>query len=61
MWMVEISPRRVIGGANDGESFNDDTASECAKTLMLLRGVGYRVPQYAIDALRDEAKQGLES
>lgn len=54
MWSLSVTPLRKIGGANDGENFNDETASECAKTLMLLRGVGYRVPQHAIDALRAE-------
>jgi hypothetical protein len=38
-----------------GESFNDDTAGECADRLEELRGIGYIVPQYAIDALREEA------
>jgi hypothetical protein len=38
-----------------GESFNDDTAGECADRLEELRDIGYIVPQYAIDALREEA------
>jgi len=42
-----------IGLPFDGESFNDDTPEECADRLEMLRGLGYVVPQYAIDALRD--------
>jgi len=37
-----------------GESFNDPTPGKCADRLESLRAIGYIVPQYAIDALRDE-------
>lgn len=43
-----------IGLPFDGERFNDETASGCADRLDELRGLGYTVPQYAIDALRAE-------
>lgn len=43
-----------IGLPHDGEQFNDETAGECADRLEELRGLGYQVPQYAIDALREE-------
>lgn len=49
------SDKVPIGLPHDGESFNDDTASECADRLERLRALGYVVPQYAIDALREEA------
>lgn len=55
MWSVGIIPRRKIGLPFDGQRFNDATAALCADTLLLLRDVGYIVPQYAIDALREEA------
>ncbi len=35
--------------------FSFDTAGECAAELERFRGCGYNVPQYAIDALREEA------
>ena len=57
MWMVDKSPRQAICGGYDGASFRDPTASACAYWLEMLRAAGYRVPQYAIDALREEAKQ----
>jgi hypothetical protein len=37
-----------------GESFTESSPSECAESLEYLRGLGYHVPQYAIDALREE-------
>jgi hypothetical protein len=46
-----------------GESFRDDTPGECADRLEALRAEGFNVPQYAIDALREEqaekARQGV--
>ena len=46
---------RKIGLPEDGETFNDATAGDCADRLEYLRALGYQVPQYAIDALREEA------
>ena len=37
-----------------GDSFNDPMPSDCADRLETLRGLGYHVPQYAIDELRAE-------
>jgi hypothetical protein len=38
-----------------GHSYRHDTPGECADNLERLRAVGLNVPQYAIDALREEA------
>lgn len=57
MWSLDLIPSRNIGLPHDGEGFSDDTASECADRLESLRALGYNVPQYAIDALRDEAEE----
>lgn len=56
MWSLGVIPRRRIGLQFDGERFNDATPSLCAETLLMLRAVGYNVPQYAINALQEEAK-----
>jgi hypothetical protein len=56
MWSVDVIPLKPIGLPHDGESFSDETATACADRLEALRAIGYHVPQYAIDALRDEAK-----
>jgi hypothetical protein len=54
-WSVRVIPRRKIGLPHDGARYNDDTPEGCALRLSVLREVGYKVPQYAIDALLDEA------
>ncbi len=59
MWTVRIIPLRPIGLPFDGETFSDDTAADCADRLEWLRGLGYIVPQYAIDALRSEVDDGV--
>ena len=61
MWMVDKSPRQIIGGGYDGITFRNATASGCAYGLEMLRAAGYHVPQYAIDALFSEAKQELHN
>jgi len=53
--MLENAERKAIGLPHDGETFNDDTAIECAIRLEHLKSIGYNVPQSAIDALRSEA------
>lgn len=57
---VLLSPRRTLGLPHDGASFNDPTPRECAERLEGLRSLGYTVPQYAIDALREEGMGLLE-
>jgi len=54
MWTVNRIPLRPIGLPHDGESFCDETAGECADRLEAIRSIGYHVPQYAINALREE-------
>ncbi len=49
--------RENIGLPHDGESFDDPDAGSCADRLEELRAIGYNVPQYAIDTLRDEAEE----
>lgn len=44
-----------VGLPHDGETYNDPTPGACADRLEDLRALGYHVPQYAIDALREEA------
>ena len=53
-WM-EKAERKPIGLPYDGESFDDPAASDAADRLQMLKDAGYNVPQYAIDALREEA------
>ena len=53
--MLDDATRKPIGLPHDGESFTDMTAGECADRLESLRELGYVVPQYAIDELREDA------
>lgn len=58
---LDRAERRPIGLPYDGESFNVPTASEAADRLEMLKEAGYNVPQYAIDALREEVRESLNS
>lgn len=58
MRSLELIPLRPIGLPHDGEQFNDPTPCDCADRLESLRALGYVVPQHAIDALREEAREG---
>lgn len=53
--LLEVIERKSIGLKHDGETFNDPDAGSCAATLIMLKDCGYNVPQYAIDALLEEA------
>ncbi|HLP99169.1 MAG TPA: hypothetical protein VK149_12075 [Sideroxyarcus sp.] len=59
-WSMAIIPRKYIGLPHDGGEFNDPTAGDCADRLVWLRGMGYKVPQYVIDALRAEQEETNE-
>lgn len=60
MAMVGAAERRKIGLPHDGADFCECSASACADRLECLRAMGYTVPQYAIDCLRNEATEDLE-
>jgi hypothetical protein len=57
MKSLDLIPLRPIGLPHDGQHFSSDTAGECAELLLMLRGIGYTVPDYAIEALQEEASQ----
>lgn len=46
--------REPIGLPYDGETFEDSTLGAFLNTLLMLRGVGYYVPEYALDLVREE-------
>jgi hypothetical protein len=58
---LDLIPLRRIGLPHDGGSFNDSTPGECADTLERLRAIGYIVPQYAIDSLREEEAENKDA
>ncbi len=57
MGSMSLIPLRSIGLPYAGRTLCDDTARDCADRLEMLRGEGYKVPQYAIDRLREETKE----
>lgn len=57
MAWIENAVRVPIGLPYDGETFRTGSASDAADTLEMLKSVGYNVPQYAIDALRNEEEE----
>lgn len=60
-WLEAHAVNVAIGLPHDGESFEDATAGGCADRLEALRGIGYHVPQTAIDALRREQVETLNA
>lgn len=56
MAAVKDAPLVPIGLPHDGAQFTDPDPSSTADRLEMLREAGYVVPQYAIDALREEAE-----
>ena len=57
MLSLRMIPLVKIGLPCDGMTFNSETPGDCADQLEYLRRLGYIVPQYAIDTLRDEQKE----
>ena len=58
MDFLDTCQRAPIELPHAGESFSDDDAGACADRLESLRAMGYHVPQYALDALRQEQSEG---
>jgi hypothetical protein len=57
--MLDECDRVRIELPHVGETFSDPTPGACADRLEQLRALGYIVPQYAIDSLREEAAEAV--
>lgn len=57
-WEIAETEYIDLVGPYAGDSFNDSTPGECADRLEEIRASGLNVPQYAIDALREEEANG---
>lgn len=57
----DAAEHQDIGLPHDGKTFKDPDPATCAETLKMLRGAGYHVPQFAIDALLEEAAEIVAS
>lgn len=56
---LEKATQKPIGLPCDGEQFSLSTPLEAAEKMEELKAMGYNVPQRAIDALREEAKEDV--
>lgn len=52
---LDKAKHEPIGLGHDGESFNEPDELAMVDRLRALRGLGYHVPEYAIEALLEEA------
>jgi len=57
-WLDESAVHEDIGLEFDGKTFSTESATSMANELVMLKNMGYQVPQYAIDSLYEE---GLEN
>ena len=46
-----------IGLPHDGETFDDENAEAMLERLKMLRGAGYRVPEYVFETLQAEIRE----
>lgn len=54
---LDSAPWQDIGLPHDGQSILTEDAVSCADEVERLRGLGYRVPDGVIEALREEASE----
>ena len=59
-WLKNSAIREDIGLEHDGKTFSTDEPGDMAEILVMLKQMGYNVPQYAIDALYEEGKENGE-
>jgi hypothetical protein len=59
-WLQDEAIHEDIGLEFDGETFSCDTATDMGNQLKMLQNMGYRVPDYAIEALWEEGKENGE-
>jgi len=55
---LEQIQRVPIGLPYDGQTFNDDTLEDFRGRLLMLRKIGYRIPDYTFEMIDDELREG---
>ncbi len=53
-WAAIDASYEPVGFACDGETFNDSDLESLLDRLLELRAMGYKVPEYAIESVREE-------
>jgi hypothetical protein len=51
---LEKADKEKIGLPHDGETFDDDSPQGMLETLARLKAMGYNVPEYVFEILREE-------
>lgn len=57
MKLLDAMERLPIGLPHDGESFHETDHKAAYERLLMLRDVGYQVPEYAIQSLLEDAQE----
>lgn len=57
MAFFETAEHEDIGLPFDGKCFNEPTLEEFLERILLLKGIGYNVPDYVVEQIRDELKE----
>lgn len=55
MAWLETAERAPLGLPHDGETFNEPDELAMVERLLALRALGYHVPEFAIEGLREDA------
>ena len=53
-WMEADQPRLPIGLKYDGDCFTEYSLTDFHNRMLELQGLGYTVPEHALEAIRDE-------
>lgn len=53
-WYLSVAPRKFYSGAYAGETVYCDSHEEAIDALKMLKRLGYRVPQHAIDRIHED-------
>ncbi len=59
MAFLDTAERAPIGLEHDGKSFSDDTLEDLLVRLISLKAMGYNVPDFAFEAIRDEIAEQI--
>ena len=59
MALMENAKRKPIGLSHDGESFNDPDLESFLERLLALKTIGYNVPDWVIESVREEIADAM--
>lgn len=59
MAFLEAAEHAPIGFECDGQSFDDSSLEDLLARLISLKTIGYNVPDFALEAIREEIKEAV--